>query len=71
MVEFLADHTEEIQRLITPPELKALADQVRVILARFAPDDPAVAALKQSEAYRNVAHLVEGTSIPVWGGPLQ
>ncbi len=71
MVEFLADHTEEVQRLITPPELKALADQVRVILARFAPDDPAVAALKQSEAYRNVAHLVEGTSIPVWGGPLQ
>lgn len=68
MVEFLADHTAEVQRLLTPPELKALADQVRVILARFSPDDPAVAALKQSEAYQKVAHLIEGAAAPVWGG---
>lgn len=71
MVEFLADHTAEVQQLMTPPELKVLADQVRVILARFAPDDPAVAALKQSEAYQKVAHLIEGMSVPVWGGLLQ
>jgi glycosyltransferase involved in cell wall biosynthesis len=71
MVEFLVNHTQEVQQLLTPPELKVLADQVRVILARFAPDDPAVAALKQSEAYQKVAHLIEGMSVPVWGGLLQ
>lgn len=68
MVEFLANHTAEVQQLLTPPELKALADQVRVILARFDPDDPAVAALRQSEAYQKVAYLIEGTAPPVWGG---
>lgn len=71
MVEFLADHTAEVQQLMTPPELKVLADQVRVILARFSPDDPAVAALKQSEAYQKVAHLIEGMAVPVWGGLVQ
>ena len=59
------------KQLITPPELNALADQVRVILARFTPNDPAVAALKQSEAYQKVAHLIEGNATPVWGGLLQ
>lgn len=68
MVEFLADHTQEVQQLLAPPELRALADQVRVILARFDPSDPAVAALKQSEAYQKVAHLIEGTAVRVWGG---
>ena len=68
MVEFLADHTAEVQRLLTTPELRALAEQVRVILVRFSPNDPAVAALKQSEAYQKVAHLIEGTAAPVWGG---
>ena len=71
MVEFLAGHTQEVRQLITPPELNALADQVRVILARFTPNDPAVAALKQSEAYQKVAHLIEGSASPVWGGLLQ
>lgn len=71
MVEFLANHTAEVQQLMTPPELKVLADQVRVILARFAPDDPAVAALKQSEAYQKVAHLIEGMAVPLWGGLVQ
>ncbi len=71
MVEFLANHTAEVQQLLTPPELKVLADQVRVILARFSPDDPAVAALKQSEAYQKVAHLIEGMAVPVWGGLTQ
>lgn len=71
MVEFLADHTAEVQQLMAPPELKALAEQVRAILARFAPDDPAVAALKQSEAYQKVAYLIEGMEPPVMGGQLQ
>lgn len=71
MVEFLANHTQEVQQLLTPPELKALADQVRVVLARFSPNDPAVAALKQSEAYQKVAHLIEGMPAPIWGGQLQ
>lgn len=71
MVEFLASRTQEVQQLITPPELNALADQVRVILARFTPNDPAVVALKQSEAYQKVAHLIEGNATPVWGGLLQ
>ena len=35
MVEFLADHTAEVQQLMAPPELKALAEQVRAILARL------------------------------------
>ncbi len=72
MVEFLIDHTPEVQ--VTPPpsdELKALADKVRMVLANFSPDDPAVAALKQSEAYKTVAYLIEGINVPVVGGLLQ
>lgn len=65
MVEFLADHTLEVQQLMVPPELKSLADQVRIILARFAPDNPAVAALKQSEAYQKVAHIIGEMPAPV------
>ena len=71
MVDFLAEHTAEVQQLLTPPELKTLADQVRIILARFDPNDPAVAALKQSETYQKVAHLIEGVPALVWGGQLQ
>ena len=71
MVSFLADHTQEVQQAMTTPELRALADQVRVVLARFAPDDPAVAELKQTDAYQKVAHLIEGVSVPVWGGQPQ
>jgi len=69
MVEFLLEHTPELQ---TPPEpsaeLKALADQIRAVLANFSPDDPAVVALKQSEAYQKVAYLIEGMEVPVVGG---
>lgn len=69
MAEFLLDHTPELQ---TPPEpsaeLEALAGQIRTVLAGFSPDDPAVTALKQSEAYRKVAYLIEGTEVPVEGG---
>jgi len=41
-------------------ELLALAKQVQSVLSRYDPDDPAVAELKASPAYRNVAHLLEG-----------
>lgn len=59
VVKFLRNHNAEVQQLLASPELKAMADQVRVILARFDPNDPAVAALKQSEAYQKVAYLIE------------
>lgn len=69
MVEFLLEHTPQLQ---TPPEpseeLKTLADQIRAVLANFSPDDPAVAALKGSEAYQKVAYLIEGMEVPVVGG---
>ena len=60
MVEFLLEKTEEVRAAFAPtPELRALADRVRVLLARYAPDDPAVLALKQSEAYQKVAYLLD------------
>lgn len=69
MVEFLIDHTPELR---TPSdELNALAEQIRTVLANFPPDDPAVAALKQSEAYQKVAYLIEGIEVPVMGGLAQ
>lgn len=40
-------------------QLEQLAEQVRAVLAQYPPDDPAVIALKQSDAYRKVAHLLE------------
>lgn len=69
LVEFLLDHTPELKN--QSGELHVLAEQIRNILAKFAPDDPAVAALKQSEAYQKVAYLIEGIAPPVVGGLLQ
>ena len=61
MVEFLLEHTSELQTRLEPSaELLALAEQVRTLLANFAPDDPAVAALKASPVYQRVARFVEG-----------
>ena len=69
MVEFLLDHTPELQAPPEPSEeLKTLADQIRTVLAGFSPDDPAVVALKGSEAYQKVAYLIEGMAVPVVGG---
>ena len=64
MVQFLMDEagggaSAVSEDLGASMELTALAAQVRAILARFAPGDPAVDALKQSPAYRQVAHLLE------------
>lgn len=41
------------------PELLALAEQVKRILAMYHPDDPAVVALKENPAYQQVAFLLE------------
>lgn len=72
MVELLLEHTPELQTQPEPStELLALADQIRTVLANFTPDDPAVAALKQSETYQKVAYLIEGASVPIAGGLLQ
>lgn len=60
MVEFLLEHTAELQAPRPSPELLALAEQVRTMLAACAPNDPAVAALKASPVYREVAYLIEG-----------
>jgi len=59
MVEFLLNHRPRIRPAATPEQL-ALAEQVRTILSRFAPDDPAVAELKNSPVYQRVAYLLEG-----------
>ena len=72
MVEFLTEHTPELQARPEPSaELLALAEQIRTVLANFAPDDSAVTALKQSAAYQKVAYLIEGLEPPVIGGLLQ
>lgn len=71
MVEFLLNYTPELQEATPDAELQALAEQIRTVLANFAPDDPAVETLKQSEAYQKVAYLIEGMEVPVMGGLLQ
>lgn len=69
IVEFLLKSTPELED--HSEELKALAEQIRAVLAKFSPDDPAVAVLKSSEAYQKVAYLIEGMEAPVVGGLLQ
>ena len=58
-------------RAAATPELLALAEQVRGILEKFPPNDPAVAELKASPAYQRVAPLIEGVEAPVFGGLTQ
>lgn len=71
MVEFLIDHTPELQVPSHPAELLMLAEQIRTILSAYDPDNPAVAALKQSEAYQKVAYFIEGAEPPVIGRQMQ
>lgn len=64
MAAFLLDNTPEVQKLLAPPpEIQALVDQVRAVMARYEPNDPAVIALKQSEAYQKAAHWIEDDAI--------
>lgn len=58
MISFLISAVPQPQE--PSEELQMLAEQIRMMLARFSPDDPAIAALKSSEAYQKVAHLIEG-----------
>lgn len=62
MVDFLLEHKP---KTAAQRQLDELAEQVRAILAQCAPDDPAVAALKQSEAYQKVAPLLEQQGVSV------
>ena len=59
IVQFLLDRFQEDTRPQASPELLALAQRVRTILAAYDPNDPAVAALKASPAYQQVAWLIE------------
>lgn len=60
IVQFLLDRFREDARPKASPELLALAEKVRTILSAYDPADPAVAALKASPAYQQVAWLIEG-----------
>ena len=71
MVEFLTEHTPELKEAAPSQELQELADKVRGMLAAFDPEDPAVAAIKQSPVYQKVAYLIEGVEAPVMGGLAQ
>lgn len=64
MAEFLTRYTPQLRAAAPSPELLELAEKVRGMLAAFSPDDPAVAALKNSPAYQKVAHLLEAESLP-------
>lgn len=75
MVEFLlawARRLEKATRIASaPPELVRLANQVKTMLLRFAPDDPAVEEIKNSPAYQQVAWLIEEPVQPAFGTPIQ
>lgn len=60
-VDFLLEHKP---RTAAQRQLEELAGQVRAILARYAPDDPAVQAIKASPAYQKVAHLLTQQETP-------
>ncbi len=55
MLAFLSEHIPPAPA----PELLALAEQVRAILSRYPPYDPAVLELKASPVYQKVAYLLE------------
>ncbi len=70
MVDFLLGRVADLERnariAAAPPELIGLADQIKVILARFAPDAPAVIELKKSPEYQQVAWLIEKPDQPAF-----
>lgn len=68
VVESLLENTLELQMPKPSPELLELAEKVRTMLAAYAPDDPAVQAVRASTAYQRVAHLIEGPDMGLYGG---
>ena len=71
LVEFLTENTPELQPSRPSAELQLLADQVRSLLMLYPEGDPMLEALKASEAYQRVAHLIEGTAPARWGSLAQ
>lgn len=65
MVEFLVKQLEENHQEQDTPELLALAQQVRMVLAQYPPDSPAVEEIRNSPAYQQVRHLIEGSEVPL------
>lgn len=59
MIESLLADFQRRRKATASPELLALAEQVRTVLAAYDSKDPAVEALKASEAYQKVAYLLE------------
>ena len=58
-VAFLSEHIDQLRPVVVTPEMQELAAQIQAVLAQYEPDDPAVAALKESPAYQQVAYLLE------------
>ena len=67
MARFLLDRFRQEARSEASPELLALAEKVRGILAAYGPEHPAAEALRESDAYKQVAWLIEETP----GRPVQ
>lgn len=67
MVQFLLDRFMEDARPKANPELLALAEKVRAVLAAYDPNDPAVQAIRESPVYKQVAWIIEPThpGVPV------
>ena len=47
------------RQLSASPELLEMAKNIKQLLSNYAPDDPALIAIKQSPVYKQVAHLIE------------
>ena len=62
MIESLLADFQRRRRAAASPELLALAEQVRTLLAAYDPEDPAVVALKASPVYQKASYLIEGAN---------
>ncbi len=62
LIKFLLSRAEEKpqKQEAVNTELLALAEQIRIILSAYPPNDPEVLALKASPVYQQVAYLIEG-----------
>lgn len=59
IVEYLTEHTPELQKKNVSDELLALAEQVKKLLTAYPPGTPEIEALKLSPTYQQVAWLIE------------